>query len=35
MQRPTIDDIVASVGPLTNSAPNATGGRERTRARRG
>jgi 5-methyltetrahydrofolate--homocysteine methyltransferase len=32
--RPSIDEIVASVGPLTNALPNATGGRERTRSRR-
>ncbi|HEY4331889.1 MAG TPA: betaine--homocysteine S-methyltransferase [Ilumatobacteraceae bacterium] len=32
--RPTIDDIVAGIGPLTNAAPSAGGGRERTRSRR-
>lgn len=31
--RPTIDDIVAGVGPLTNSAPNANGGEGRQRRR--
>ena len=33
--RPSIDDIVREIGPLTNSAPSATIVRERTRARRG
>ncbi len=35
-ERPTIDDIVASIGPLTNVAPDASSGagRERTRGRR-
>ncbi len=32
--RPTIDVIIANVGPLTNSAPSETAGRERTRGRR-
>ncbi len=36
-ERPTLSDIVAKIGPLTNSAPNASSGegRERSRARRG
>ena len=35
--RPTVDTIVAAIGPLTNAAPNAASGegRERTRGRRG
>ncbi|MCU1392249.1 MAG: methionine synthase [Ilumatobacteraceae bacterium] len=35
-ERPTIEEIVASTGPLTNSAPNANSGagRERSRSRR-
>jgi len=35
--RPSIDEIIASIGPLTNMAPNASSGegRERTRSRRG
>ncbi len=33
--RPSIDDIVDRIGPLTNSAPTATVARERTRTRRG
>jgi 5-methyltetrahydrofolate--homocysteine methyltransferase len=33
--RPTIDDIVAAVGPLTNSAPTANSGERRTRRSRG
>ncbi len=32
--RPTIEEIIAETGPLTNSVPSAGGGRERTRARR-
>ncbi len=32
--RPTIDQIIAETGPLTNAQPNAGVGRERTRARR-
>ena len=32
--RPTIEEVIEQVGPLTNSLPGATGGRERTRARR-
>lgn len=34
-QRPTVDDIVAAVGPLTNAAPSAGGGERRTRRNRG
>jgi len=34
-QRPSIDDIVAAVGPLTNSAPSAGGPERRTRRNRG
>jgi len=35
-ERPTLDEIVAATGPLTNTAPNANsgGGRERARSRR-
>jgi 5-methyltetrahydrofolate--homocysteine methyltransferase len=33
--RPTIDDIVAAVGPLTNSAPTANTGERRSRRSRG
>jgi len=33
--RPSVDDIVAAVGPLTNSAPTASGGERRTRRNRG
>lgn len=35
-ERPTLDEIVAATGPLTNTAPNANsgGGRERGRSRR-
>ena len=33
-ERPTIDQIIAETGPLTNALPSAGGGRERTRARR-
>jgi len=33
--RPTVDDIVALVGPLTNSAPSAAGGERRSRRSRG
>ena len=32
--RPTIDEIIASTGPLTNAPPSLGGGRQRTRARR-
>ena len=32
--RPTIEQIVAEIGPLTNAPPSAGGGRERTRSRR-
>ena len=32
--RPTIEEVIEQVGPLTNSLPGAGGGRERTRARR-
>jgi 5-methyltetrahydrofolate--homocysteine methyltransferase len=32
--RPSIDDIVSAIGPLTNSAPSATVTRERNRSRR-
>ena len=32
--RLTIEEVIEQVGPLTNSLPGATGGRERTRARR-
>jgi methionine synthase I (cobalamin-dependent) len=36
-ERPTLEQIVATTGPLTNSAPNANAGegRERSRSRRG
>jgi 5-methyltetrahydrofolate--homocysteine methyltransferase len=34
-QRPTIDDIVEAVGPLTNSAPTAGGSERRSRRSRG
>ncbi|MBI4936089.1 MAG: betaine--homocysteine S-methyltransferase [Actinobacteria bacterium] len=33
--RPTVDDIVAAVGPLTNSAPTASTGERRSRRSRG
>jgi len=33
--RPSVDDIVAAVGPLTNSAPTANGGERRGRRSRG
>ena len=33
--RPTVDDIVAAVGPLTNSAPTANSGERRSRRSRG
>ena len=32
--RPTVEEVIERVGPLTNSLPGAGGGRERTRARR-
>ena len=34
LDRPTIEEVVAQVGPLTNTPPTATGARERTRSRR-
>jgi 5-methyltetrahydrofolate--homocysteine methyltransferase len=33
--RPSVDDIVTAVGPLTNSAPTASSGERRTRRNRG
>ncbi len=33
--RPTVDDIIATVGPLTNSVPTAAGGERRSRRSRG
>lgn len=33
-ERPSLDDIVTGVGPLTNAAPSTGGGRERSRSRR-